>query len=238
MVKSADPALEDARLEIPDPRAVAALASPPTADPRTSRQFPLWARRSIGLLIVAVTVLFAYVAISDINFGLVWHALRTSNYLWLIPALVAFGLGTVARGLRWRSLFAPGRRPPRTAVLNATIVGYFYNNILPARAGEAARVVVLTQRNFRMAVEIVGTVVVERIFDLIVILVIFFAAEPWLPNVTWLGAAAIAAFVLAGILVAAVTIFAVYGDRPLRLLLRPLRRVLVVLRRPLRSKCR
>jgi glycosyltransferase 2 family protein len=216
--------LEDAKLEIPDPRAVVAPASPPTADQRTSPQFPLWARRSITLLIVVATVLFAYVAISDINFRLVWHALRTSNYLWLIPALVVFGLGTVARALRWRSLFALGRRPPRTAVLNATIVGYFYNNILPARAGEAARVVVLTQRSSTSAVEIVGTVVVERLFDLIAILLIFFAAEPWLPHVRWLGTAAIAAVVVAGILVAAVTILAVYGDRPLRLLLRPLRR--------------
>jgi glycosyltransferase 2 family protein len=187
-------------------------------------RFPRRSRLLINLVTAAVTIVFSYVALSGIKLGQAWHALRASDYLWLIPALVAFGLGNVARALRWRSLFAPGRRPPRGAVLNAMMIGYFYNNILPARAGEAARVLVLTQRSRTGAVEIVGTVVLERLYDVIVILVIFFAAEPWLPHVSWFGAAALAAIVLAGLIAAAATVLAVYGDRPLRLLLRPLRR--------------
>ena len=173
---------------------------------------------------LVVTAFFSYIALRGINLGRAWHALRTSDYLWLIPALIAFGLATVVRAMRWRSLFAPGRRPPRRAVLNATIIGYFYNSILPARAGEAARVVVLTRRSDTPPVEIVGTVVLERLYDVVTILVIFFVAEPWLPHVSWFGTAALAAIVLAGLIVAAAALLAVYGDRPLRLLLRPLRR--------------
>jgi glycosyltransferase 2 family protein len=105
------------------------------------------------------------------------------------------------------------------------MVGYLYNNIMPARVGEAARVVVLTQRSDAPPVEIVGTVVVERIYDVLAILVVFFAAEPWLPHVSWFGAAAVAALVLAALIVAVVAMLAVYGDRPLRILLRPLRRL-------------
>ena len=195
------------------------------------RGLPRRSRLLINAVTVAVTVLFSYIALSGINLSEVWHALRTSDYLWLIPALIAFGLGNVARGLRWRSLFAPGRRPPRGSVINATMIGYFYNSILPARAGEAARVLVLNQRSSTPAIEIIGTVVIERLYDLIAILVIFFAAEPWLPHVSWFGAAAVAAIVLAGLIVAAVVVLAVYGDRPLRLLLRPLRRFSAVLRR-------
>jgi uncharacterized membrane protein YbhN (UPF0104 family) len=107
-----------------------------------------------------------------------WRALRTTNGWWIAGALIAFGLGNLARAAHWRSLFARGRRPPFGPVLDATIVGYLYNNILPARAGEAARVVVLTQRSSSGPSEIVGTVVVERVYDRLVILVIFFAAEP------------------------------------------------------------
>jgi uncharacterized protein (TIRG00374 family) len=194
---------------------------------RARRESPRLPRRSrllINAVTVAVTVLFSYIALSGINLSEVWRALRTSDYLWLIPALIAFGLGDVARGLRWRSLFAPGRRPPRGSVINATMIGYFYNSILPARAGEAARVLVLNQRSSTPAIEIIGTVVIERLYDVIAILVIFFAAEPWLVHVSWFGAAALAAIVLAGLIVAAVVVLAVYGDRPLRLLLRPLRR--------------
>jgi uncharacterized protein (TIRG00374 family) len=179
----------------------------------------------INVATIAVTLVFSYIALRGIRLGQVWHALRSCEYIWLIPALVAFGLGVVARAMRWRSLFAPRRRPPRTAVLNATMVGYFYNSILPARAGEAARVVVLTQRSSSPPVEIVGTVVLERLYDVVAILVIFFLAVPWLPQVSWFGAAAVASIVLAGLIVAATTVLVVYGDRPVRMLLRPVRRL-------------
>ena len=181
-------------------------------------------RLAINIVTVAVTLAFSYVAFSDINLSLAWRALRTSNYLWLVVALIAFALGTAARALRWRSLFARGRRPQVSVVGNAMMVGYLYNNILPARAGEAARVVVLTQRSTTAPVEIVGTIVLERLYDVLGILVIFFAAEPWLPHVSWFGAAALAAIALAVAIAAAAVVLAVYGDRPVRLLLRPLGR--------------
>jgi glycosyltransferase 2 family protein len=182
-------------------------------------------RLLLNVVTIAVTLLFSYIAFSSINLSLAWHALRTSDYWWLVAALIAFGLGTLARALRWRSLFARGRRPPVGVVVNAMLVGYLYNNIMPARAGEAARVVVLTQRSTTAPVEIVGTVVLERLYDVLAILVIFFAAEPWLPKVSWFGAAALVAIALAMLIAAAAIVLAVYGDRPLRLLLRPLRRL-------------
>jgi len=194
-----------------------------TAQPRVGRRALL-----VNLVIAAVTIFFAYFAVTHIKVEQAWDALRSSEYLWLLPALSAFAAGNVARALRWRSLFAPGRRPSVGAVLDATIVGYFYNSILPARAGEAARIVVLRQRSSAPTVEILGTVVIERLYDLMAVLVIFFVAEPWLPHVSWLKAAAIAAIVLASLIAAAATVLAIYGDRPVRLLLRPLRRISLV----------
>lgn len=189
---------------------------------------PMAKRRSHLLLYFAtivVTVGFSYVALSGINFTEVWHALRSCDYWWLIPALIAFGLGDVARALRWRSLFAPGRRPRPGPALNATMIGYFYNNIMPARAGEAARVVVLTRRGSVPLVETVGTIVVERLYDLVAILAIFFVSQPWLPYVSWLRAAAIAGIALAIVIASIAAALVVYGDRPLRMLLRPLGRL-------------
>jgi glycosyltransferase 2 family protein len=181
-------------------------------------------RRLLTVVTILVTILFSYIALRNINFSLAWRALRTSDYWWIGAALIAFVLGNAARALRWRSLFAHGRRPPAGTVADAMLVGYLYNNILPARAGEAARVVVLTQRSTAPPVEIVGTVVLERLYDVLAILLIFFAAEPWLPHVSWFKAAAIAAIALATIIAGAAIALAVYGDRPLRLLLRPLSR--------------
>jgi hypothetical protein len=206
------------------------LDAVPVKDQRRLPRVPGWppakgSRLLINVVTVAITVVFAYIALSDIKLGQMWHALRTSDYWWLLPALIAFGLGNVARALRWRSLFTPGRRPPATTTMNAMMIGYFYNNILPARAGEAARVVVLRRRSPAPVVEIVGTVVLERMYDTLAILVIFFLATPWLPKVSWFGAAAVAAIVLALAIAIVAAVLVVYGDRSLRLLLRPLARL-------------
>jgi uncharacterized protein (TIRG00374 family) len=103
--------------------------------------------------------------------------------------------------------------------------GYLFNNIMPARAGEAARVVALTQRTGTPAAEIVGTAIVERAYDVLSILIIFFCASPWLPHESWFGTAAVLAGIAAVALGAVIWVLAVHGDRPLRRLVRPLGRL-------------
>jgi glycosyltransferase 2 family protein len=213
------------------------VMAPPRPAAKPEPSLPRWRAaieerrrsRSSRLLLtiatIAITGAFLYFALSNIKLSLAWHALRTSNYWWLAAALAAFALGNLARAARWRSLFAEGRKPSLAVVTDAMLIGYLYNNIMPARAGEAARVVVLTQRSDTPPVEIVGTVVLERLYDVLAILVVFFATEPWLPHVSWFGAAAVAAIVLAVLIAAAAIVLAVYGDRPVRLLLRPFGRL-------------
>jgi uncharacterized protein (TIRG00374 family) len=198
--------------------------SPPAHQP-PARRVPVRASSLLWLATIAVTVLFSYIALSGLQLGAAWRALRASDWLWLVPALAALALAMGARALRWRALFAPGRRPPLGPVANATMIGYLYNNILPARAGEVARVVVLSRRSAAQPVEIAGTVVLERLYDVVGILLIFFVALPWLPPVGWLESAAIAAGVLAVAIAAAALTLAVMGERALRVLLVPLRRL-------------
>jgi uncharacterized protein (TIRG00374 family) len=182
--------------------------------------------RALGyLLTVVVAAVFLYLTVRGVRFADAWKALRASNFWWLIPAFGAFVAATMMRALRWRSLFAPGRRPPVGAVTAATLIGYLFNSIMPARAGEAARVVALTQRSGTPAAEVVGTVVVERAYDVLSILIIFFCAAPWLPPVGWFATAAVFAGVMAAVLGVAIWVLAVHGDRPLRFVLRPLARI-------------
>src|SRR5438105_9490736 len=139
-------------------------------------------------------------------------ALRASHPWWLAPALVLVLLTVVARAERWRVLFAPERRPRHGPVLYATLIGYLFNSILPARAGEAARVVALNQRARTSRAEAVATVVVERAYDVLLLLVLLFVGLPWLPHVTWLRAAAILAIGVTVALVGAAVALAVWGE--------------------------
>jgi uncharacterized protein (TIRG00374 family) len=174
---------------------------------------------------LVLAALFTYLAVRDVNWRLAGKALEHCNAWWLVPAMIAFAVQIVMRAMRWRSLFARGRRPPRRPVLAATMVGYLFNNIMPARAGEVARVVVLNQRTSTPVSEIVGTAVVERIYDVLSILIIFFCASPWLPHETWFTTAAVLAGVTAVGLTIVICVLAVYGDRPLRVIVRPLGRL-------------
>ena len=95
---------------------------------------------------VALAAGFTYLAVRGVNWSSAWHALERCDAWWLVPAMVAFAAQTLMRAMRWRSLFARGRRPAVGPIFAATMIGYLFNNIMPARAGEVARVVALAQR--------------------------------------------------------------------------------------------
>jgi glycosyltransferase 2 family protein len=176
----------------------------------------------VGLL---VTAFFTYIAVRDVRLEEAWQALKSSNYWWLLPSLAVMALFLVLRAIRWRCLFAPASRPQLRPVTAALLIGYLFNNILPARAGEVARVVALNQRAGTPLAETSGTVVIERAYDVLCLLVLLFVSLPWLPTVSWLSEAVYLAIVVAGAVVGAVAVLTIWGDRALRLMLRPFQRL-------------
>jgi uncharacterized protein (TIRG00374 family) len=99
---------------------------------------------------------------------------KTANYFWVsISILIAF-LSHYLRAFRWNYLLKPaGYSVKPTNALGAVIVGYFANYGLP-RMGEITRCTLVTKYDdvpFEVAL---GTVITERIVDLLLLIVIFF----------------------------------------------------------------
>jgi len=182
-------------------------------------------RPLLGAAGLVVTAACMYFAVRGVALDDAIDALRDSNLLWLVPTLPVFALAIALRALRWWSLFATARRPSLRAVTYALLIGYFFNNILPARAGEAARVIALHRRAATPKAETVGTVVVERLFDVLALLIVLFVSYPWLPEVSWLRAAAIFGAVVVAVLLALVFVIVRYDERAVHWLLSPLRRI-------------
>ena len=161
----------------------------------------------------------------DVDWDIFWEALRTSDYVWLVPALVVLAVSLWVRAVRWQLLFQPETRPPIGPTTRATIVGQFFNSILPARAGEAARIVMLKQEAGTSRAESLGTAVAERIVDVLALLLLLLVTLPFLPEITWLKT--VGAFALGLIAVVGVTTLVLrrFGHRPIRYLLRPLARI-------------
>jgi glycosyltransferase 2 family protein len=173
---------------------------------------------------VVVTVVFGYFAVKDVKPQQVADALDEANLWWLLPALLLLAVSLALRALRWRYLFAPETRPPFAPVTASMLVGLALNNLLPLRAGEAARIVALNRATQTSRAEILSTVALERALDVLCLLLLLFVALPFLPEVSWVGAAAVLALVVALGLAVVMVVLAFFGARPVRAVLRPLAR--------------
>jgi uncharacterized membrane protein YbhN (UPF0104 family) len=98
----------------------------------------------------------------------------TGAYGWLLAGLGLYVLVTLLRGERWhRILCLTGVKAGRRDSYALTTVGYMGNNVLPARAGEMLRVMLLSKRADAGKRTLLGTVVAERALDAIALGSIF-----------------------------------------------------------------
>ena len=90
-------------------------------------------------------------------------------------AAVAFYLaGCVVRAERWYELLRyNGAQPRRLDAYGLLAVSNAGNNILPARAGDALRVVMIVPRAKTDARTAIGTIVAERVLDVVVLVGLF-----------------------------------------------------------------
>lgn len=93
---------------------------------------------------------------------------------WLAAGIGLYVLATLVRAERWHQILEhTGVRTKRVDCYALTTVGYMGNNVLPARAGEALRVVLLSQRCEASKRTIISSIVAERLLDVLVLLTFF-----------------------------------------------------------------
>jgi hypothetical protein len=89
-------------------------------------------------------------------------------------AMGLYAVNTAIRAERWhRLLLMIGAEPRRADSYALTVIGYTGNNVLPARAGDAVRVVLLAPRASTTMRAVIGTLLAERLLDLLVLVVLF-----------------------------------------------------------------
>lgn len=125
----------------------------------------------VGVLISAV---FLYFVVRNQNWAEVWHTLITANYWWIVPGVAVYFVAVWARAWRWHYLLRPLKSIPTRVMFPITCIGYMGNNIYPARAGEVLRAVVLKRRENVPISASLATIIVERIFDGVVMLAFVF----------------------------------------------------------------
>ncbi|MBX7138683.1 MAG: flippase-like domain-containing protein [Oligoflexia bacterium] len=142
----------------------------------------LASRRLHVLLGIAVSAgLLIYVA-STVKWGEVLFHLRHAHLWVLIPALAVFGVHYALRAYRWRFLLPPEKPAEFGALFDALMVGNFATYVLPLRAGEFVRPFLLSRYSSFSFSSCFVSVVVERFFDLSMVLAAFAVVVRYIPG--------------------------------------------------------
>jgi len=143
------------------------------------KRWKLW----LGLLISG---LFIYLALRGLHLSELWESVRTARYWWILPGVVVYFFAVWARTWRWHYMLRPIRRVSLGRLFPVVCIGYMGNNVYPARAGEFIRAYVLRRKEDVSMSASMATIVVERVFDGLVMLLFVFIGLPFAPMVTWL----------------------------------------------------
>ena len=119
---------------------------------------------------LAVSALFVWLALRNIDLGKAWAALQGANYWWLAPSIAVYFVAVWARAWRWHYLLRPLKRIPLRTMFPIVVVGYMGKNIYPARIGELLRAYALKRKENVPVSASLATVVIERVFDGVVML--------------------------------------------------------------------
>lgn len=152
-------------------------------------------RWAIGLAIVGLAI---WILARGLDWGAIVDALASAKYRWVVLGVGAI-LGTfVVRGLRWQALLYRNGISLLSAC-TAILVGQVVNTGLPvARSGDFARAVWASQREAVGVSNALGSIVLEKVLDLLalcatgLVLLIVLPLPAWFQRSTWILAATVA----------------------------------------------
>src|SRR5437763_8748898 len=150
-----------------------------------------WLILGVGILI---SVVFLVYGLQGLNLADVWSQVSHANFWWLVPGVAVYFLAVWGRTWRWHYLLRPLKPIPLKSLFPIVVIGYMGNNVYPFRAGEVIRAYVLKRNENVKVTASLATIIVERIFDGLVMLIFVFVALPfaniaqdWLRNMVIAG---------------------------------------------------
>lgn len=149
----------------------------PTAAPPAPRRSRALLQRGLE---IGISLVFMWLAVRQIDFGSLLLALRDANWVYIIPAIAGIVVMLLLKSWRWQIMFLPEYRVPFDAVLTAQSAGYLASNVLPGRAGEAVRFVLLASDQPVGPARVLSTMVVERLLDMLSLLAVLALLLPFL----------------------------------------------------------
>jgi uncharacterized protein (TIRG00374 family) len=125
-------------------------------------------RIALGIAISAIALYLAFPPRSE------WSSVREAfarvQYVYVVPLALLSLASILVRCQRWRLLLRPIADVPMLPLVSATSIGFFCNMVLPLRVGEVIRPVLLARRCRLPASSVLGSVLLERLLDMVTVL--------------------------------------------------------------------
>ena len=127
-----------------------------------------------AVILFSLTIFFLYLAFRGNDFNELFKVLQDANYIYAFAgAFIGIVIGGFLRALRWRYFLNPLKTNIGIDILfSSMMVGYMMNSVIP-RSGEIYRPVLLANKEKISRASAFGTIVVERVFDLLSVLLSF-----------------------------------------------------------------
>ena len=133
------------------------------------------------LIVGGISIIGIYLAFMGEDFDGLIHQIKQVNMSGITLGCFLLVTSCIVRAYRWKLIMDPVEKIPLHDVFSATMVGYFGNGILAFRLGELLRAYSVTSGRHMSATQAFGTVIMERILDLLMVLLVFVLLIPWFP---------------------------------------------------------
>jgi uncharacterized protein (TIRG00374 family) len=128
---------------------------------------------------IVVSGLLLYLTLRDVPLNLVWETIQRSNLFWVLVSFFTVGGALFTRGVRWRIMLS-NRISTRTGFYIFSVTMLF--NQLPLRAGEVVRILLATRYSVPVMTS-AASVIVERLIDVVTVVVMIAIALTQIPDV-------------------------------------------------------
>ncbi|HEY5159204.1 MAG TPA: lysylphosphatidylglycerol synthase transmembrane domain-containing protein [Anaerolineales bacterium] len=191
----------------------------PGKEPRAVPSAPQrWGKGNWQLWIGVVFSLgFLVLALRNVDLTETANALRRVNVLILGAAVASYVFSAAAKAIRWQLLLAVHKAPSFGRAFSILSVGLMVNTFLPARLGEFARAYLMGEAEADSKVYVLGTVAVEKVADLLFLLLLLAALLLQMALPVWLAGPARGMALVLAILVPCFVLLAWQRDFILRM---------------------
>ena len=156
---------------------------------------------------IGIAALCLYIFLKDVDINNLLTELKSVKISPLIVMCLLIILTVYLRSLRWKYLLPDIPGTTKKYLFSNIMIGFMINNILPARIGEFARAFILWKKNLFPLATSLGTLIVDRVIDILVFSIFFIIPVFILPQCSSLT---VYAFIFTGITIFSIVCIVLY----------------------------